>query len=232
MGFTLTDKNTLTEKELVDIILTVDEFTHEQKSEMIRWGFQRDDVYGNSDRASLYIAGLGVPSFGLYEDLFRSAKQKLEIVAKERDALERRASSMNDTGEKLMSGDTLSSRVAIACAEANEVIYRISDVTDFIEWAIKDYNDLPTYSSVENARKNTRLAARKAQETSNMADLVQGYEKLAETCKVVANRIKEDIKRTSFRSLVPFYETFVKDLLEDAKKYTSLATKQRNSQEN
>ena len=133
-----------------------------------------------------------------------------------------------------MSDDTLSERAMLAVIEANEVIFRISEVNDFIEWAKRAYGkvdaifaDGAKYTDHElyEARINSDLAERKAQDTGNISDLITGYKQLIKTCRTAAGRIqKEEIdNNTSFRSLIPGYKRGIKALLTDAKKYVRLA---------
>lgn len=132
-----------------------------------------------------------------------------------------------------MSDDTLSERAMLAVIEANEVIYEISDINDFIEWSEEAYKQVGAvfangaqYKDYElyEARRNAKLARRNAKETNNRTDLVIGYKRLAQTCNIQAAKIqKEELDHPLFKSLIPTYEKGRDALLTDANGYIVLS---------
>ncbi len=134
-----------------------------------------------------------------------------------------------------MSDDTLSERVMLALIEADEVIYRTSDVNYFIERSQEAYEKVDAvfangakYKDWElyEARRNAKLAQRKAKETSKLTDLVLGYKKLAQICSTQATKIqKEELDHPLFKSSIPYYEKGRDALLTDAKSIIIFSSK-------
>lgn len=134
--------------------------------------------------------------------------------------------------EEEMSDDTLSERVMLACLEADEVLYNICDVNDFITWAIEQYKKVDAvfengrrYKDHElyRARRYLKLAERKALETGKQNVLRKGYQRISKVCMEVAREIQKKELDRPFKSLIPYYERGKQILMNDAEKYAILA---------